>query len=298
MMKRTTALLALIFSIFFMQYAIASQQLNSVVAVVNNDVITQSEYSHAISSAQKQLAASPQSNAISQSKLRKLVLQQLIDEKLMTQLAKQANITVSDAQVTTTIQHIAAGNHMTMAQLQSALQQQGMRYPAYREMIHKQLLIHQVEQNAVGAKLQVTAQDKQKALEAYRSATSPQQQFHVIDIVASTQKQAENILAQLNKGAHINTVSPNHTTDLGWQTANTLPTIFMQQLAHMKSQAIAGPIQAPNGYHVIQLAGVRGQSTAAPTKIAIQNMAYQLALQKAVKKWLVNMRKTAYVKIN
>jgi len=295
MIKRS---LALIFSIFFMQYAIASQPLNSVVAVVNSDVITQTELDNGITSAQQQLAASANPNAVSQAQLRKMVLQQLIDEKLVLQLAKQANITVSDAQVSQTIQHIAAGNHMTVAQLQAALKQQGMNYSAYRKMIRKQLVIHQVEQHAVGPHIQITAQEKKQALASFQSAMQTKQQFHVIDILADTKKDAQQILVQLHKGANINTIAPKTTTDLGWQTANTLPTIFVQQLTTMKTGDIAGPIQAPNGFHVIQLAGVRGRATTLPSKAQLQNMAYEIALQKAAKKWMVKLRKTAYVKVN
>jgi peptidyl-prolyl cis-trans isomerase SurA len=296
MMKRVNVILALIFSVFFMQLAIASQPLNSVVAVVNSEVITQSDLNHGMAMAQKQLAAS---NAnISQTKLRHMVLQQLIDEKLILQIAKQTHITVSDAQVTQAIQHIAAANHATVAQLQSAIQQQGMNFNAYRKMIHKQILIHQVQVNAVGPHVKITAQDKQKALQAYQSATQPQQQFHVIDILASTQTDAQKIMAQLKKGANVNTVAPKNTTDLGWQTVNTLPNIFVQRLSTMKTGDVAGPIQAPNGFHVIQLAGVRGQATSTPNKAQIQNMAYQLALQRAVKKWMVQLRKTAYIQMS
>jgi peptidyl-prolyl cis-trans isomerase SurA len=226
-----------------------------------------------------------------------MVLQQLIDEKLMLDLAKQANITVTDAQVNTAIAHIAAGNHMTVAQMHAALKQHGMSYTAYRKMIRKQLLIHEVQQHAVGAHVKITPQDMQHAQAAFQSAAQTQQQFHVIDILAGSKADAQHIIAKVNKGANINTVAPKNTTDLGWQTANTLPTLFEKQLTHMKTGDVAGPIQAPNGYHVIALTGVRGQATAVPNKAQIQNVAYQIALQKAVKKWMVQVRKTAYIKI-
>lgn len=298
MTKRFFSFSALIFSLLCMPYAIASQPLNSVVAVVNSDVITQSELNHGIASAQQQLAASPNPSAINKMQLRKMVLQQLIDDKLVLELAKQANITVTEHQVSQAIQHIAAGNQMTVAQLQAALKQQNANWAAYRKMIHKQLVIHQVQQHAVGAHVQITAQDKQKARAEYQSAMQTQQQFHVIDIVADTKKDAQQILAQLHKGANINTVAPKSTTDLGWQTAQTLPTIFVQPITTMKAGDLAGPIQAPNGFHIIQLAAVRGQATTAPSKAQLQNMAYEIALQRAVKKWIVQLRKTAYIKIN
>lgn len=300
MTKRTNKFYSIIFSIFFVAFTsctFANQNLNSVAAVVNKQIIMQSELDAAMASAKQQLAASANPNALSDTQLRKMVLQQLIDEKLQMQLAKQAKITVTDAEVSQTIARIAKGNGLTVAQLQAKIQEQGMSYSAYRKMIHKQLLIHHVQQSAVANKIDaITPADLQKAKAMYQAQMGAQQQFHVIDIVSSSKQKAEKIMVELKNGAKLNTVAPNSTSDLGWQTANTLPEIFLQQLKTMQPNDIAGPIQAPNGYHVIVLKNMRGQSAHIP-KMQLQNMAYQMQFQKAVKQWLAHLRKTAYIEI-
>lgn len=305
-MKQTSIILSLFFSIFLILSARAAdasmpaasaENLNSVAAVVNNDVITQIELNQAIKAAKQQIAVSSVSNAINDAKLRSIILQQLIDQKLQLELAKRANITVTDAQVMQAIQNIAASHQLTVLQLKNKLKQQNLNYAAYLKMVHDQILLRQIEQSAVGNTIQITPQDIQNALAQYQSQMKTQQTFHVIDIVMRTKDKAQATLLQLNKGADINVIAPNNTTDLGWQTANTLPSIFLTQLTTMQSGDIAGPIQAPNGFHVIKLMGVRGQSMAQPTKAQLQNMAYAMKMQKAVEKWLVDLRKTAYIKI-
>src|SRR3990167_3321266 len=120
-------------------------------------------------------------------------------------------------------------------------------------MIHKQILLHEVQQKAVAEKVgSVTQADLQKASAMYQSQVGAQKQYHIIDIVVPTKQQAQQIMMQLKNGTAIDKVAPKETTDLGWQTQNTLPTLFLQQLSSMKQDDIAGPIQAPNGYHVIQ----------------------------------------------
>ncbi|OGT34515.1 MAG: hypothetical protein A3C44_08140 [Gammaproteobacteria bacterium RIFCSPHIGHO2_02_FULL_39_13] len=277
--------------------ATSTESLNSVAAVVNSEIITQNELEQAIAQAKQQLGATGNPNAISDIKLRKMVLDQLIDEKLMLELAKRANVSVTDAQVTQAIQHIAAKNNLSVADLKNKLQQEKMSFSAYRKMIHKQLLVHQVQQSAVGTQITVTAADVEKARAVYQSQVSDQQQFHVIDILADSKQQAEQFATELHTGKDLSQVAPKQTSDLGWQTANTLPAIFMQQLQNMQPGDIAGPIQAPNGYHVIKLIDVRGQS-AALTKAQLQNIAYQMKFQQAVKKWIKTIRETAYIKIN
>lgn len=305
MTKRTLVLFALIFSVFFISASIAantnlaaasSENLDRVVAVVNSSVITRNELDAAMTQASKQLAASANPNAVSDTKLKQLVLQQLIDEKLQLELAERAKITISDKQVTQAIQRIAQGYQLTLPQLKEKLQQEGMSYTAYRKMIHKQLLVHQVQQSAIGNKVTVTPADVDAVLAQYQAQSKNQQAFNVIDIVVDTKQHAEQIIGQLKNGADINTVAPNNTKDLGWKTAETLPSLFLQQLESMQTGDVAGPIQAPNGFHVIKLMGMHGNGTT-PTQAQLKNMAYQMQFQKAVEEWMKTIRKTAYVKI-
>lgn len=303
-MKRLPLIFSLLFAGFVASTLLSTpafaeaQSLNGVVAIVNNSVITQTEFNTALDAAKHQLAASQTPNAIDDSKLKKMVLQQLIDEKLQLELAERAKLTVTDAQVTAAIKHIADGNHLTVAQLQQALQQQGMSYPAYRKMIHKQLLLHQVQEGAVASQIHISDADLQDARAQLKAQMGAQQQaYHVIDIVEPTKEAAQKIAVELKDGKKLNDIAPKNATDLGWQTANTLPTLFVNQISKMQTGDIAGPIEAPNGFHVLQLIGVHGPSSTPPTKQQLQNIAYQIQSQKAVAKWMKEVRKTAYIKI-
>lgn len=313
-MKKMNYIYSIIAGVFFAHSAMASstlpspqnsalpsptksvENLNGVVAVVNNEIITQDEFNAAFSQASQQMAAEQAPNAIDQNKLKQMVLNQLIDEKLQLQLAKQADVSISDAQVTQAIQHIAEGNHLTVAQLKQQLAQEGMTFSAYRKLIHRQLVIHQVEQHAIGSTINITDQDIQNARAQYQTQMSSQQTFHLVDLLANSQQQAEAFLARLKKGEDINSIAPDQTKDLGWQTTNTLPSIFLQQLSHMQTGDISSIIQAPNGFHIIKLVGVRGNA-ATPSTMQLRNYAYQMKFQQAVKKWIKTVRKTAYIKI-
>ena len=120
-MKRY-AFFALFFGVFF-SAGVLAQNLNSVVAVVNDTVITQSELNNAVAKAKQQMAASRNPKAIDDGKLQKIVLQQLIDEKIVLELAKRAKMTITDKQVNDAIQHIADDNHISVTQLKQALAQ-------------------------------------------------------------------------------------------------------------------------------------------------------------------------------
>ena len=289
-----------IFSIFVLCAAsctfAAGETLNSVVAIVNQDVVTQSELNAAVAQAQEQLAAAGNPTNISDDQLRTMALQQLIDQKLQLELAKQAKISVTNAQVNQAISHIAEQNHFSVTELKNQLAQRGVQFSTYHQLIHDQLLIHLLQQKAVASKIHITQTDIDSARKLYQSQINAQQEFHIIDIRTDTLDSANQIVAQLKKGEAIETAAANQSHDMGWQTAATLPALFLNQLQTMKAGDISEPIQAPNGYHILKLVESRGQSIT-PTKTQLQNIAYQMQFQKAVASWLKELRETAYIKI-
>lgn len=284
----------------------SAQNLDSIVAVVNNGVITQNELDTAVAHAKAQIVASNNPQAIDTAKLQQTVLQQLIDEKLELEIAKRANVKVSNEKLTQAIQMIAKQNHLTLSQLKSKLQEQGIAYKSYQAEIRKQMLVHQVQEGAVAGKVQVTNQDIQNFKTKYAAQLQGQQQYQVIDVliplpsqasaavIQTAQNQANQIEARWKSGQKPQQFAPNDTQNLGWQSANDLPALFLNQIKAMKTGDISTPIQAPNGFHVIQLAAVRGN---AQTDEQLRQMVTQEKVQEAVQKWLIELRKTSYIKI-
>ncbi|OGT25771.1 MAG: hypothetical protein A3I77_03400 [Gammaproteobacteria bacterium RIFCSPLOWO2_02_FULL_42_14] len=271
------------------------ESLNSIVAVVNNEVVTQNEFDAALLEAKQQLAASQNPNAIDNDKLKQMVLQQLIDQKLQLQIAKRAGITVSDAQVTQGITHLASMNKLTLSQLKEKLEKDHVPFDQYRALIRRQLMVHQAQESAVGSTVHVTQADLDRVQAMYQAQMGAQQQYDVIDVLSPDKMAAQKIVAQLKNGADIQAVAPDNINELGWKSANELPTVFLQQLKQMKPGDVAGPIVAANGYHVIKLVGVRGNNAKTLSHAELQNYAFNMKMQKAVAKWVEKLRSTAYI---
>ncbi|HLD84703.1 MAG TPA: SurA N-terminal domain-containing protein, partial [Coxiellaceae bacterium] len=233
------------------------ETLNSVVAIVNNEVITQDAFDAALARAKIQFAANQE--ALDETRLKQMVMQQLINQTLQLQIAERAHITVSDKKVSQAIASIAIASHLTVAQLKTKLAKEKISYDDYRKVIHQQLLMHAVQQSAIGNQARPSQADIDKVTADYHAQFNQQKQFHVIDILLPTKTQAEKITLQLKQGGDVNKISPDELSDLGWQNGNQLPAVFLTQLQQMKTGDVVGPIQAPNGFHVLKLLGVRGQ---------------------------------------
>src|SRR3990167_807962 len=117
-----------------------SEPLDQVVAVINDDIITQSELEHALNETRQQRIArnAPIPNELL---FRKAVLQHLIDIAIQLQLAKENNLSIDNTELNQAITQIAQTNHLSLEQLHLELQQRGLNWNDYRKNIRKEMLL-------------------------------------------------------------------------------------------------------------------------------------------------------------
>lgn len=294
-------------------FADTAMPLDKVVAIVNNSVITQSQLDDNIDIIKQQLQATGQPIP-SAAELRKKALDQAIGQTLQLQVAQRVKIVVTDADVTAAINKIAEQNHLTLEQLKDTLVKEGMNYATFRARIHDQMLLHQVQQQALAGKVQVTNADV-KAYMKRAPALSDNAQYHLEDLLiplsdTATQsekdavtKQATELLQKARAGTSLNELAqqapPANTlqyTDLQWRAANQLPDIFITPVKTLKAGDISGPITAPNGLHIVRLIEVNSQAKPL-TEAQAKQMVLQEKVQKQADAWVQELRKSAYIKI-
>ena len=256
-----------------------TQLLDKILAVVNNSVITQSDLDEQIKIVKMQLHYA-KAKIPNNSVLHKKVLQQMIDQDLQLQAADKLNIVIDNDTLNKAIMDIAKQNHMTLAQLRESVLQQGISYQRFRNEIRDELIISRVQMRVVKPRVQVTEQEVDNFLAAFKQVEQKQLEYHVKDIVinlpdtpspdeiAKVQASAKDLVAQLKNGADFDTIAAKNSSgeqalsggDLGWRNLARLPTVFAKQIVQMKKGDIAGPIRTSNGFHIIKLIDVRGHT--------------------------------------
>lgn len=290
------------------------QLLDKIVAVVNSDIITQSQLNAGIAVMKKELQAS-NSPLPKPSVLRKKMLDLLIKERLQLAIAEKNQIKVTEKEVDKAIANIAKRNKLSVATFKQSLKQAGLPYGDYRHRIKKQITIGRLQQRAIGARVHVSEEDVDAFIKQYRLESSHRNaKYHlwdwVIPVSASTssqtaKRQANQLLQQLRQG-----VSPKKLTsqlakkygedniggDLGWRQAADLPELFSQTLKKMKVKEVSAPLRADNGFHILQLLAKRTHPQTL-SRQAARAMAYHKSFQQELKKWLEELSASAYIKI-
>lgn len=285
-------------------------RLDKIVAVVNTDIITQSQLNKEMATAKKQLEheGGPMP---SEKDLRKDVLDQMIAKNLQMQLAKAKDVQVTEADVDKVIANITKNNKMNLEQLKQALTQSDTNYTEFRSRIHDQIMMQKLQQQEVAKNVSVSPTEVK---EFYRTNNGKSQYnaFHLVDVLlplqenapqakfAELQEQARALIQALSKNEDIDDALKSYPTaeksDLGWRAINEVPSLFQPKVASLRIKQMTPPIQAPNGIHILKLVDAKGENIKITEKDA-QNMVFQHKMVEEIKLWVAKLRKDAFVKI-
>lgn len=149
----------------------AEREADTIIAVVNKDVITRRELDARVRLAKRDLTGQrmqlPPDNV-----LEAQVLQRLITEKLELQEGRRLNIQITSAMVNNAIETIAKRNNVTVAQIRQQLQATGVPWSDYENLIRRELLLERLRQAVVDRTILITDAEvdaflrEQKAREA------------------------------------------------------------------------------------------------------------------------------------
>ena len=258
-------------------------ELDRIVAIVNNEVITANDLNNRMTMVVKQLQA--QSTQLPpQDALKKQLLERMINDMVQMQEAKETGIKVDDATLDKALQRIADENSLSMTEFRRRLEQDGVNWPKFREEVRGEVIMSRLREREVESGINVTEAevDTQLALEA-REATTDQEfrLAHILVLVPeqatsaqieARRKRALQALSELRKGAEFAQISAQYSDapdalqggNLGWRPSGRLPAIFLEALTPLKPGETTDILRSANGFHIVKLLDKRGRN-AQPT---------------------------------
>jgi len=260
--------------------------VDSILVVVNNEVITRQEVAERLASVEKRMAAQNVQLPPRQQLVRQLV-ERMIVERAQAQMAKESGIVVDDAMLDRAMQRIAEQNKLSMPEFRSRLEAEGMNYASFREEIRREILSQRLREREVDNKVVVTESEIDNYLAAEANAGGQRQELDIAQILirvpenaspeqlAARRERAEDVLRQLKTGADFAKTAAAYSDssdalsggDLGWRPADRLPQLFLDGVAKLQDGQVSGLLKSGNGFHILKLVGRRaagGTQAAAP----------------------------------
>ena len=256
--------------------------IDRVIAVVNDEAITQYELDDARSIVLQQLkqqnVQQPATDVLD-----KQVLERLITERALLQHAKDSGIKVDDTQVERAIQRIAEDNKLTLDGLRQALGRDGVTYVKYREDVRREIIVQRLREREVDSRITVSDAEVENYLATIKAQSGGEAEYRLahILVVVPEQASAEQIeakrrraaeaLKNISDGADFGQVAAGFSDasdalsggNLGWRPGARLPTVFAETVRGMKVGDVSPVLRSAAGFHIVKLIDRRSQNEAA-----------------------------------
>ncbi|ETN91902.1 Peptidyl-prolyl cis-trans isomerase SurA [Gammaproteobacteria bacterium MOLA455] len=278
-LKKTcnTALLAVLLAAFSVTASAQVEILDKVVAIVDEDVVLESEVQRRLATIYAQIQNSgtqppPQEIVVQQ------VLERLISERLQLNMGYNAGIRITDAELNEAMARIASSNQLTMEQYAEQVHASGSTLANVREEIRNEMILMRVQQGQVMRRIRISSQELDNFLnsEEGRFMTSPDVNVgHILlpvpsgknsDEVKAILQRAQGLLDEANNGTDFRQLAIANSADqtalqggdLGWRKMAQLPGVFIEAVEGLEIGQVSEPIRSDAGYHLIKLYGRKG----------------------------------------
>jgi len=301
-MKRIlfTTLVALLFA-SSMTYA--RDQVDRVVLVVNEQIITLTEFMN---------HARKNGIDLEEAGMETQFLEQIVDKTIVEQEAKQAGITVSDEELEFTMKEIKSKYNLDEKEMEKALKKQKMTENSFREQWRFQLLTQKLMEAKVKGNVAVTDQEikeyYQQTYGDYEEGTSEIRIAHILilnngpDALQKATKIADEAKAgedfpKLAKEYSQDTMSAPNGGDLGYFKKGDLVESLEFAVKDVQINEIVGPIESPGGYHIIKVLDKKDSKIGIPQSYSneIRNTIYSQKAEEMLKNYLTSIKETAYI---
>jgi peptidyl-prolyl cis-trans isomerase SurA len=255
-----------------------ARELDRIVAVVNDDVIVQSELNAAAQTVRQQLEQERRPMPPRQV-LERQVLERMIVTRLQLQLANSTGIRVDDETLNRTIQDIAAQNGLSLGQFRDILERDGFSFARFREDIRNEIAINRLQQRQVINRITVTEQEIENFLANQTVQGTEDMRFRLAHIlialpeaaspeqIQAAYARAQEVLEELRAGADFHETAVTFSEgqqalsggDLGWREAGQIPTLFAEVVVDMGVGEVSEPIRSPSGFHIVKLVDREGE---------------------------------------
>lgn len=250
--------------------ATATAELDRIVAVVNNDIITEHElqqrvHTVAINLRRQNIQLPPMDL------LRAQVLERLISERAILQRARQTGIRVDDQMVNASIEQIARQNKLTVEELRQRLAADGVTFASFRNEVRDEITTQRLREREVNEKIDISDSEIDVYLAERAGLTGDDRMEYRVEHILlpvgtpdeneSVKQAAEMLADRARSGESFSSLAASFSRaddamnggDLGWRSMNDLPSLFAEAIRANAKKGTVYVVSSQHAWHVFKL---------------------------------------------
>jgi len=291
--------------------------LDRIVAVVNNEIITESELKHLETRA---LAGSlPQEVGKSGKPDRKELLRELIDRKIKLQKAKKLGIRVSGDAVNSTIQQILHRKGITKEMLEQKLRHENLSLADYKKEIQEQMILSRLFGQEIRSKIVILPEDLKQYYQDHLNRFLQKEKKRIPRILLAVPESAtkdrilalkaemEKLRKQIISGESFAELAIRYSDgpegknggDLGYFTTGEVRSDLASVISRMKAGDVSPVLSLPEGFTLLKVEEVHPAQPIPFEEVreSLRKEVYQKKLKKRYEEWIRDLREKAYIEI-
>jgi parvulin-like peptidyl-prolyl isomerase len=276
---------------------------DKIIAVVNNEIITQKELNDFINFIRMQYASQLSGKELEEkvSAAKQGLLQRLIEDRIILQQAKNEKISIEPARVKAKIYEIKK-RYALESDFERDLAKQGLVQADLENKIREQMLTYSIIEQKVRSKIIIRPEEVTDFYnQNKRKFVKPEERIFTV-IVLQDDSTAKALSYNLRLGEKLGDLATRYTF-----TVNQLSALEGQDLRGEIEEAvfklgigeISDPVKMDNQYYIFKLDDIVGsrQLNLTQAQDKIQSYLFDIKLQEGLAKWLDELKKQSYIKI-
>ena len=297
--------------------------VEEIVARVNNEIITLSDYQKANAALQEEITQDCQ--GCTQDKIQqeykeqqKDLLRGMIDQDLLVERAKDMNINV-DTDLVKKLDDIRKQNGFaTMEDLQKAVESTGLAWEDYKEQQKKQLLTQEVVRQEVSGRMDIGPEEVRQYYEEHKKDFDLPEQVVLAEIFLSTagkspeeidaiRRKADDLHDRVARGADFTQIAEKYSEGSTAKDGGALGTFQHGQLDKQLEDAVfamnkgqvSDVIETKTGFEILKVMDhyQAGLQPLSKVQDQIQNKLYMQKMEPAMRDYLAQLREESYVMV-
>ena len=276
---------------------------DQVVAVVNNEIITQKDLNDFLNFMRMQYSREFKGKELEEKVqgMKQELLQRLIEDRLILQQAKDEKVVVEPSRVKARIADLKK-RYTTDAEFEDDLGKQGLVQADLEKKIREQMLMFAVIQQKVRDKIMVRPDEITDFYDQNKQQFLTPEERQLTMIISQDEKQAKELSYYLRLGKKLEDLATRYTF-----TINTLSVWKGEELRKEIEEAVfkldlgevSEAVKVDQQYYVFKLENITGshQLSLIQSQDKIQPYLFERKMQEALNRWLDEIKKQSYIKI-
>lgn len=315
-MKHFTGLMALIF-VMAVSLSSEAETVNRVVAVVNDEVITQQDVNQLLAVIYAQYVRAFKKDELLQKmeELKTNVLKQMVEDKLILSRAKELNIQVTEKEIEEKLEYIKSG-FPSEEEFYGMLETQGITIGNLKDRYRDQIMVKKVVDFEIRSKIAILPSETSRYYEIHRPEFKIDERRKVRHILIKAEDdvgfelakvEIDAVYERLREGQDFGELAKQYSQgsdkesggDMGYVRGGEMLEELDEAIFSLDAGEFSSPIKSKIGYHILKVEDIShsGYLGLGDVQGDIKKILFQNKLKEKLEIWLAELRSKAYISL-